>query len=210
MNKFTLLSTILLVITIAGCGSDDYFHDTGKADGKHDCSIWEYMHSDGKNWDSTILVIERAGLQYLFDGTGSENKEITFFGPTNMSIMQFLYKTVNDNDEMVYKSVRDIPVETCKRYILSHVIKGKKKSTDFDFEVKGTLTGGTEIKKLAGNTLRVYRTKGEYMGIPDIGAEALYVHSLTFGHIALIASSNIEMTNGFVHSLSTTYQLTEL
>ena len=87
MNKFTLLSTILLVITIAGCGSDDYFHDTGKADGKHDCSIWEYMHSDGKNWDSTILVIERAGLQYLFDGTGSENKEITFFGPTNMSIM---------------------------------------------------------------------------------------------------------------------------
>ena len=210
MNKFTLLSTILLVITIAGWGSDDYFHDTGKADGKHDCSIWEYMHSDGKNWDSTILVIERAGLQDLFDGTGSENKEITFFGPTNMSIMQFLYKTVDDNDEMVYKSVRDIPVETCKRFILSHVIKGKHESTGFDFENQGTLTGGTEIKNLAGNTLRVYRTKGEYMGIPGIGAEALYVHSLTFGHIALIASSNIEMTNGFVHSLSTTYQLTEL
>lgn len=209
MNKHTLLSIILLVVTFAGC-SDDYFHDTGKANGKHDCTIWEYMKNDGNNWDSTILVIQRAGLKDLFDGTDNENHEITFFGPTNMSIMQFLYKTVNDDDEMVYNCVNDIPVETCKRFILSHVIKGKHESTSFDFENKGTLTGGSEIKNLAGNDLRIYRAKGEYMGIPDIGPEALYVHSLTFGHIVLIGSSNIETTNGIVHSLATTYQLSEL
>lgn len=209
MNKYITLIITLSVIVLTGC-NDDYFHDTGLADGKHDCSLWEYMKNDHENWDSTILLIERAGLVSLFDGTDSENKEITFFGPTNMSIMQFLFKTVDDNYEMIYNTINDIPVETCKQVILSHVIKGKKKSIEFDFEIKGTLTGGTETKNLAGNDLRIYRAKGEYMGIPDIGPEALHVHSLTFGHIALIASSNIETTNGIVHSLATTYQLSEL
>ena len=209
MNKYILLAITLLAGIFSGCG-DDYFHDTGLADGKHDCSLWEYMKNDHENWDSTILLIERAGLVSLFDGTDSENKEITFFGPTKMSIMQFLFKTVDDNYEMMYNTINDLPVETCKQVILSHVIKGKKKSIEFDFEIKGTLTGGTETKNLAGNDLRIYRAKGEYMGIPDIGPEALYVHSLTFGHIALIASSNIETTNGIVHSLATTYQLSEL
>lgn len=200
---------ILLVTILTGC-NDDYFHDTRLANGEHDCTLWEYMKSDPENWDSTVLIIERAGLKSLFDGTDNENKEITFFGPTNLSVMQFLVKTVNDDQEVMYNSVNDIPVELCKQFILSHVIKGKGKSTGFDFENKGTLTGGTEVKNLAGNTLRVYRTKSNYMGIPDIGPEALYVHSLMFGHIALVASSNIETTNGFVHSLSSTYQISEL
>lgn len=208
MKKYILLSITILGITLAGC-DNDYFHDTGVANGKHDCTMWEYMKGDHENWDSTVLLIERAGLQSLFDGTG-EDKEITFFGPTNMSVMQFLFKTVNDDYEMIYNSINDIPVELCRQMILSHVIKGKKTSTGFDHEVKGTLTGGTGVKNLAGNDLRVYRVKGEYAGIPDIGPEALYVHSLLFGHIALIASSNIETTNGIVHSLSTSYQFTEL
>lgn len=209
MKRYILLSITILVMTLAGC-NDDYFHDTGLADGKHNCSMWEYMKSDHENWDSTVLLIERAGLQSLFDGTDSDNKEITFFGPTNMSIMQFQFKTVNDDYETIYNSINDIPVELCKQMILSHVIKGKKTSTDFGYENKGTLTGGTEVENLAGNPLRVYRTKSEYYGIPDIGPEALYIHSLTFGQIALIASSNIETTNGIVHSLATTYEISEL
>lgn len=209
MKRYILLSITILVIALAGC-NDDYFHDTGLADGKHNCSMWEYMKSDHENWDSTVLLIERAGLQSLFDGTDSDNKEITFFGPTNMSIMQFLFKTVNDDYEMIYNSIKDIPVELCKQLVLSHVIKGKKTSTGFGYENKGTLTGGTELENLLGNPLRIYRTKSEYYDIPDIGPEALYIHSLTFGQIALIASSNIETTNGIVHSLATTYEISEL
>ena len=207
--KKCALFIIGFMIIFCGCGKD-YFHDTGLANGKHDCTIWEYMQQDRENWDSTILVIKRAGLQSLFDGTDGENKEITFFGPTNMSIMQFLFKTVDEEYEMMYSSIDDIPVEICRQFILSHVIREKWLSTDFEFENKGTLTGGSEETNLAGNPLRIYRTKGEYMGIPGIGAETLYVHSLTFGHIVLIASSNIEMTNGTVRSLSNSYQFTEL
>ena len=98
--KKCALFIIGFMIIFCGCRKD-YFHDTGLANGKHDCTIWEYMQQDRENWDSTILVIKRAGLQSLFDGTDGENKEITFFGPTNMSIMQFLFKTVDEEYEMM-------------------------------------------------------------------------------------------------------------
>lgn len=206
--KYILMAMVAGWI-IWGC-DDNYYHDSGLANGKHDCSMWEYLHTDGRDWDSTVVMIERAGLRSLFDGGDSENGEITFFGPTNYSIMQFLYKTLDDVGEVMYERIADIPVEMCRQMILSHVIRGKKMSTDFDFEVKGTLTGGSVETTLTGRQLRVYRVRGEYNGIPDIGPEGLMIHALEGGHIAGVASSNIETTNGVVHSLSYTHQLTEL
>ena len=80
----------------------------------------------------------------------------------------------------------------------------------FEYENVGTLTGGTIEKNLLGNDLRIYRTKSSYMDIPDIGPEDLFIHSLKYGHIVYISTSNLEMTNGIVHALSNTYQITEL
>ena len=57
----------LFILGLGAC-DDDYFHDSGLANGRHDCTVWEYLHTDAYNWDSTILVIERAGLVDLFDG----------------------------------------------------------------------------------------------------------------------------------------------
>lgn len=48
------------------------------------------------------------------------------------------------------------------------------------------------------------------MGVPDIGEEGLGIHALKSGYQAKVASSNIETTNGVVHALSYTYQMTEL
>lgn len=51
--------------------------------------MWEYFHTDSYNWDSTIIMIEHAGLKSLFDGTG-EYEQITFFGLTNLSILRYM------------------------------------------------------------------------------------------------------------------------
>ena len=63
---------LFLFIWSLGACNDDYFHDSGLANGRHDCTVWEYLHTDAYNWDSTILVIERAGLVDLFDGKDPE------------------------------------------------------------------------------------------------------------------------------------------
>ncbi|MFR5656607.1 MAG: hypothetical protein ACLUDU_00780 [Butyricimonas faecihominis] len=47
-------------------------------------------HTDAYNWDSTILVIERAGLVDLFDGKDPACPEITFFGLTIFLIIIYV------------------------------------------------------------------------------------------------------------------------
>ena len=98
----------------------------------------------------------------------------------------------------------------CRKMLLSHVLPKKMMKKDFDYENRGTLEGGTYIQALSGTELRVFRAKSSYMGIADIGAESLGIHALVNGYIVGIASADIEMNNGIVHSLSYTYQFSEL
>ncbi len=203
-----ILMLIGLLSVLGAC--DDYYHDSGLANGKHDCTMWEYFKSQPDDWDSTMILIEHAGLKEVFDGTNSSYKEITFFGITNLSIEQFLVKTTGDDWEPLYTCIEDIPVDLCREMLLSHVISEKMIKTDFDYEVKGTLTGGTTVKSLSGVELRVYRIKSSYSGVPDIGAESLAIHALVSGQMATVASADIEVTNGVVHSLDYTYEFTQL
>ena len=172
--------------------------------------MWEYFESQPGDWDSTMILIEHAGLKDVFDGTNPDYKEITFFGVTNLSIEQLLVKTIDDDWEPIYNRVKDIPVDLCRDMLLSHIIPGKMMKTGFDYEVKGTLTGGTMVTTLSGVELRVYRTKSSYGGVPDIGAEGLKIHAPVSGNMASIASADIEVTNGVVHALDYTYQFTQL
>ena len=207
MKKY--LCYIGIILAVYACDKNE-FHDTGLAYGKHDCSMWEYFAKDHADWDSVVMMIERAGLVNIFDGTHPQYKEITFFGITNLSVNQFLVKNLDENKAMKYQGVRDIPEEMCRRILLSHIIPGKKMQQEFDYEVKGTLTGGTIVKTLSGIDLRVYRIKNPFMGVPDIGEEGLGIYAMKSGYQAKVASSNIETTNGVVHALSYTYQMTEL
>lgn len=205
-NIYTLIGILL-----AFCGCDDnYYHDSGLANGKHDCTMWEYFKSQPDDWDLTMILIEHAGLKDVFDGTNPDYKEITFFGVTNLSIEQFLVKTIADNWEPLYNRIEDIPVELCRKMLLAHVASGKMMKTGFEHEVKGTLAGGTVVKTLLGIELRVYRTKSGYNGVPDIGAEGLAIHALVSGQMATVASADIEVTNGVVHALDYTYLFTQL
>ena len=79
-----------------------------------------------------------------------------------------------------------------------------------DYEVWVTLTVGTIVQSLTGIELRVFRTKVDYNGIPDIGPEGLGIHALVNGFIAGVASADIVTNMGMVHSLSYGYQMVEL
>ena len=92
-----------VLLACSGC-DDNYYHDSGLANGKHNCTMWEYFQTDHENWDSTMILIECAGLKEVFDGTNPDYKEITFFGVTNLSILQFLVKTTGDDWEPLSSS----------------------------------------------------------------------------------------------------------
>ena len=150
------MKNILLVLTIASlmvcCDKDNYI-DSGIHEQKHDCTVWEYFHTDRANWDSLIVMIEHAGMIKYFDGTNKD--EITILAPTNHSINQYLFQTLDDNGERLHEKVTDIPADECREMLLSYMIHGKKFLEDFDHEVKGTQTGGTMEQALSGIHLRL-------------------------------------------------------
>ncbi|HBO27774.1 fasciclin domain-containing protein [Culturomica sp.] len=194
---------LVMIFSVCAC-TDGYVADGGLADGNHDCSVWEYMRRDRGNWDSLVVAVEHAGLEGLFDGSDPEYREITVFGPVNYSVMNLLF-----NSGGRYNCVRDIPVDACRRMVMSHVLPGKHLKESFGYEVKGTLEGGTVVGNLLGGKLRVYRIRTPYLDVPDIGPEGLGVHALGSGFMTKVASADIRCTNGVVHSLSNTYKWTE-
>lgn len=208
MKTFLFLIATLLIFLIGGCEKDT-FHDTGRANGIHDCTLLEFLQQDNANFDSTVLMIDRAGLSSLFQGTNPQYPEITFFAPTNISIIRFLQNTTDNDENILYHSIADIPENVCKEIILSYVISGKYMKEDFNFEEKGTLNGGTIKLTLSGLELRIYRTKGSFMGVPDIGAIGMGIHFVKSGYIATIAVANHVTDNGIVHPLDYTFQLAD-
>ena len=78
-----LLLGIVVMAGIASCTTNYDIKDTGIANGKHDMTMYEYFQTDLFNWDSLLVMIDRAGLQDLFEGKRKGFEDITFWGPTN-------------------------------------------------------------------------------------------------------------------------------
>lgn len=207
--KYSILLLIMAAAFVPyGC-VEDTFHDTGLANGVHDCSAWTYMREGHGNWDSLVLMVQKAGLVELFDGMDPDYPEITVFGLTNLSIIQYLLRTTDDNGEQVYRCMADLPNALCRELLLSYIIPGKHFRKDFPYEVQGTLEGGEVYKTLTGIDLRVYRVKGSWKEMPDIGADGIGLHFPAAGYTGHIASGDIITDNAVVHSLSTTFQMVD-
>lgn len=208
--KYYIIGGLALLLALTSCTKYDEIH-TGIYHGDHDCSMWEYFHLTTGNWDSLVVAVEYAGLKDVFDGTNPGYKDgITFFGITNASIRHTILNTLDDNWERKYRKITDIPVEECRKMILSHVIRGRKMMADFDYEVKGTLGGGNIVRTLTGTDLRVYRFFAFEGTNPEVGWDGLGIHALENGVVTTVESCNICTVNGVVHALANSYEWTEL
>lgn len=193
-----------LLVMVASCTKDD-FHKTGVSNGRFDGSMLEYMKAHHYDWDSTVLMVEQAGLESLFDG----DEPITFFGPTNLSILRYMLR---NNIERV----KDMTPEFCRETLLRHVMKGKMKRTEFPYGTASSEAGevvgkdGGFYTMMGGNRIWAYTRKGEYNGVKEAGALLLHISSIDKNKKIDIASGDIEPDNGMVHSLSYVFTLGEM
>jgi hypothetical protein len=209
--RYIFLFGIICMLGIS-CQKQDFI-DTGKANGEFDGSMMDYLRSDSYNWDSTVLVIERAGLEDLFEGNDPENAEITFLGCTNLSILRWMLEEEwvwNDETggfdiKPAYHKVADIPVEDCREMILRHVIQGKYLKADIPKGISNPKEGGKDFSTLGDNSLWLYTYTDPWNGVPDKGPTHLYVESYTAESKIDVASSDIRCDNGVVHSLHYNY-----
>ena len=207
---------VVVLFTFGSCETNYGTINTGLANGKFDGSMYEYFQANHYDWDSLVLMIDRAGLKDVFTGERAGYEEITFFGPTNHTIRLWMYKSEQRWDselqQMVvikkaYNRVDEIPVEDCRRLVMEHVVKGIYMRDDIP---EGTLAesgdreGGMTLTGVEGNSFWIFSFRGMYQGIAGQGAVSLKLIS-EIGQEIKVASSNLESDNGVVHSLHYDY-----
>ena len=204
-----ILLAISIVLTIVSCTTDYNMNNTGLANGKFDGTMYDYFHSDSYNWDSLIIMIDRAGLQDLFNGEVEGYEEITFWGPTNNSIRRWML----EGGTSVPKRLKDLSPEECRKYVMAHVVKGKTMLNDIPRGTinMGSVSGGmTMYGEDNKNEMWVYTEQLPYNGVIDVGAVIIKIRSMRTLVDIDIASCNIEPTTGVIHSLHPNYTLGEL
>lgn len=191
--------------------------DTGICKAEFPGNMYEYFKSDSYNWDSLLVMIEYTGLEKYFTGEEPGYEEITFFGPTNHSIRRWLC-SLSLNDMAVFDPAKAViklqDKETCRNLILSHIIKGKRLAADFKEGTSDDETSGEMVTTANGNQFRVFSFKETFQNVKGAGALVLY----TIGHdkwgstkyLLPVASTDIQPTNGVVHSMAYSFTLGEL
>lgn len=209
MKKLAYIFSIILMLCCTTACTNYDFVDTGTANGIHDTSMWDYFKGDPYNWDSLMVMARHAGLQDIFEGKSEYGNNLTFFGITNHSIRRYLLSNG-------YKQVTDIPVEDCRRFILSSLLNER---IDLDSFVPGTAstnqeetmigTGGKKYTTLSGKILWIYTFNEPYGGVPGAGPKRIYIVSEEAHKTSTVASSNIMTQTGIVHSLDYSFNLTD-
>ncbi len=204
IKHITKGAIVVMVLCFCSCTKYNYING-GTANGIHDCTMWEYFHTNSYDWDSTVVMIEHAGLKSLFDGTG-EYKQITFFGLTSNSILRYML-------ENNYERVTDIPVGKCqdiiqklvapKRIMLNDVPRGNRIQSGGGIESAFVEYDGLVFDCIRGS-LFLWTQRMAYNDIEDTGEIALYIASRNQDGTRneRVASTDIQTTNGVVHSLN--------
>lgn len=218
INKLLRGIVFLGMIGVCSCTKYNYI-DGGLANGIHDCSMWEYFKTDRYNWDSTMIMIEHAGLKPLFEGTG-EYKQITFFGITNHTILRYMLdhnRQLDDDkqtgaevdDSEYWHRVTDIPAPICgsllkslivtKRLMLEDVPDGNRKLTDDkrDYEE----IDGIVVSTMASE-LFLWVVRGNYGGVELAGYASLNMSKrLSTAENWIVGSTDIQTNNGVVQAM---------
>ena len=204
IKHITKGAIVVMVLCFCSCTKYNYING-GTANGIHDCTMWEYFHTNSYDWDSTVVMIEHAGLKSLFDGTG-EYKQITFFGLTSNSILRYML-------ENNYERVTDIPVGKCqdiiqklvapKRIMLNDVPRGNRIQSGGGIESAFVEYDGLVFDCIRGS-LFLWTQRMAYNDIEDTGEIALYIASRNQDGTRneRVPSTDIQTTNGVVHSLN--------
>lgn len=210
---------LLLVICLCSCTKYNYI-DGGIANGIHDCTMWEYFQKQSHDWDSTMIMIEHAGMKSYFDGSG-EYKQITFLGVTDITIARYMLENNRILDEAKYfgepvneddywYKVTDIPVSTCQsllrkliipqRILLKDIPKGTRlqDSDTYDY----VESGGTTFTTIGGSELFVWMEQDRYADLAEKGAKMfMLARRLSTASNWRVASTDIQTNTGTVQAL---------
>ncbi|MGO4290539.1 hypothetical protein [Chitinophaga sp. RAB17] len=208
-NKYlSLLAGFTFTVMLFAACKKDYYQDTGLAKGKFNGTVLEYLQSKPEYFSKLLQVISITKMENVF-----KNETITFFAPSNPCfdstislVNQVLFLTGKDT----ITKLSQVPAPVWREMLSRYIFKGKymlKDIPQIDPAQYKTYPGVfmRSYDSIPMNLGVIYNNEGgaQYAGYrqlmisytPDISQPPFYWFP------ALVASANIEPTNGAVHVL---------
>ena len=203
MKKIYCITIVLLGFVLASCGTDYGFIDTGLAKTHEDKTMYEYFQTDTYNWSLVKQMIDKAGLKPMFNGEDPNYKEIMFLGPVNNTVRRWMW----DNK---YREVEEVDAELCKKIILRYVFNKVYGREDVPEKKSETGDGGVNLVAVGNNPVWLYSMKTPFMENPNVLITSLELIMSDNGQKAYIASSELKVKNGMIHSLDDSHKIGDI
>lgn len=208
-NNF-LLAGVFLVCCFSACQKESsYFKDSGLANPYFKGTIMDYLDAKPFYFDSVALVAQLSGLDTILD-----KSTVTFFAPTDRSIMRLIKETNDRLYTFQYDTIRtlsDVPRNIWRKYLSRYIFHGANQLKDYpqiDYGLRITYPGQGYLS-WDGTPMNIGVIYNDQNGVKYVGYRQLsiaYIPDISNPKdnwvIAKVASSNILTDNGVVHVLS--------
>lgn len=208
MKKITLGVLVALLVTCFFSCKKDYYFDTGVHIAKYDGTIMQYLKSNKVMFDTTVQVINLAGMENVLD-----KENITFFAPTSSSIVKsvrYLNRFLRANGQDTVKDYRQIKTAVWRKILTQYIFKGKNTLKDYPQldTLAYTAYPGQAYTSYDGEIMNIGVIYNDAGGVKYAGYRQLflsYIQDRTQPTQSLInvpvATSDIQPTNGVIHVL---------
>lgn len=214
LGRGFLVAAAVLLVGLSACQKEkDYYLDSGLANPYFKGSVVDYLQSKPFYFDSVSNIIQLAGMDSIF-----RTDTVTFFAPTDRSVLRLIEQTNNDLYYGGYDTIRaltDVPASLWRKYLTRYLFHGANHLKDYpqiDYDLLNSYPGQGYLSwdRTPMNIGVIYNDVNDvkYAGyrqlsiayIPDISEPT------SNWILALVASSDIQTNNGTVQVLSDAHQ----
>ena len=206
-NKAFLLVLASMLLLFASCKK--YYFDTGVHNPKYNGSTLQYMKAKQPFFDSTLTVVNLAGLTDVLD-----KENVTFFAPPSGSVFKSIKRLniyLRNSGKDTVSKLNQIKPEVWRNTLSQYIFKGSFLLKDYP--QRDTLAyiayPGQNYTSYAGRIMNVGAIFGDAGGVSYAGYRQLflaYIPDLSNPQVALqnnpVATSDIQTTNGVLHVLT--------
>lgn len=203
---------MLTGILTTGCKKYEHYIDTGVTNAKYNGNIMQYLESKPFHFDTLTQVIKLAGMENVF-----KNDNITFFAapdPSIASAINSLNAYLSSSGRDSVKTLSDIKPQAWKEILSMYIFKGTNRLKDY------RQVDTNALDTYSGQGYLSYNQKALNIGVifndavnGDVRIKYAGYRQLMISYIpdpskpktswinAPVASSDINPTNGIVHSI---------
>lgn len=126
-NLLVLVTAVVFLLTSA-CNKE-YYEDTGVLNPNYEGTILEYLKSRSDMFDTTVRVVDLAGMNDVLD-----KENVTFFAPTSSSIsrsVRSLNRYLAQNGRDTVKELSQIKPEVWRKTLSLYIFNGVSRLKDY-------------------------------------------------------------------------------